>query len=246
MRDILLYYSNIFKGNTYNIHKALINNHDIDYLKIDQLKKQYNDLKINYVTMLDEEYPKILLHYKYPPYVLYYKGDLKLLKQTSLLLISENKTADSYLDLAKDKFDENISLIILDYVPHIKKISESFENPKLIFVKVTPLSFINDWDDKNLYISQYPITTHPKKEYFAEHIKVAAAISDALIIMGSEQKYKTINLANVFLDFDKQVYCFPSNNLDDANNYLLDNGASLVTNFSKIINIKNNPLSQVI
>ena len=71
-RNKLISYSFYYRGHYDKITRAIENNEDIMI-----------DRNINAITILDEIYPKSFLDLKSPPYVLYYKGNLDLLKDES-------------------------------------------------------------------------------------------------------------------------------------------------------------------
>ena len=51
----------------------------------------------NYVTIVDEDYPKRLNHVFRPPFVFYYKGDLSLLKEGNRnVVVLNGKNASNY------------------------------------------------------------------------------------------------------------------------------------------------------
>ena len=57
MREVLLYFSLLYKGDFNRIYKAVASKEKVDENKFKELKK---NLKSQYITIIDEDYPKKL------------------------------------------------------------------------------------------------------------------------------------------------------------------------------------------
>ena len=75
-RKKLISYAFCFRGEYDKIIKAINADLDVPEIIID-----------NAITIFDDVYPKELLNHKYPPFVLFYKGNLDLLKEKKILII---------------------------------------------------------------------------------------------------------------------------------------------------------------
>ena len=73
-RDELIFYAVKYRGD-YNKVLCAIHNQEKMIVK-------YN---VNAITILDEDYPECLKDLKYPPFVLFYKGNKNLLKENMVV-----------------------------------------------------------------------------------------------------------------------------------------------------------------
>ncbi len=85
MSDLVLYFSIKYEGNFNKIYKALLNKEKFDKEAIIKMKEQ---LDCQYITIFDVEYPDELKEINCPPFVLFYKGNINLLKEKKLCLVS--------------------------------------------------------------------------------------------------------------------------------------------------------------
>ncbi|MBQ4253356.1 MAG: DNA-processing protein DprA, partial [Erysipelotrichaceae bacterium] len=82
MRENLIRLAIKHEGDYFKIRKALEKKEDTD----DGIPLQQA------LTILDEEYPKELLELKYPPYVLFYEGDIRLLKEKMISIVGSRES----------------------------------------------------------------------------------------------------------------------------------------------------------
>ena len=75
-RDELIFYAVKYRGD-YNKVLCAIHNQEKMIVK-------YN---VNAITILDEDYPECLKDLKYPPFVLFYKGNKNLLKENMVAVV---------------------------------------------------------------------------------------------------------------------------------------------------------------
>ena len=68
---------------TLNNHKILLDFNCDNIAKEDVGEVELPPIKSKALTMLDEDYPEEFKHYPYPPIVLFYYGDISLLKDFS-------------------------------------------------------------------------------------------------------------------------------------------------------------------
>ena len=72
-RDLLISYAVYCKGEYRDMISAINENRSVPLVRID-----------NAVTIFDEAYPSRLFDLKYPPMVLFYKGDITLLNRKAI------------------------------------------------------------------------------------------------------------------------------------------------------------------
>ena len=76
MEDLLLYFAIKYNGNYTMIYNALMNNEKVYPWQVEECKENLNS---KYTTIVSKDYPKSLKKQYYPPFVLFYQGDLSLL-----------------------------------------------------------------------------------------------------------------------------------------------------------------------
>ncbi|MHA0273066.1 hypothetical protein ACXYFN_03485 [Mycoplasma sp. 48589B] len=244
MNDLLFYASNKCKGDSYLIFKEVKNWKEVSRKQLLQWKQLYEEFGANYYTILDENYPSDFNILRYPPYVIYYKGNEKLLKQKHrLYLINEinNPMTQEYIQSNLLTLIHGSVLVTNDYESE-KEIVFLFRNNggRIIHILKQGLDRI-DYRDVNLnnelFVSQYPLGTHPKRHYFKEANIIASILATQIIAFSLEPNSKAFNLINYFNDIGKEINCFPSTQANDGNDILIKSGANYITMISECIPI---------
>lgn len=240
MNDLIIYFSYLFKGNNFEIYKALKNKIKVTEEEINDVKKMLEKNNIKTLTVFDDDYPFGLKQLRYSPFVLYYKGNIDLLKENIVCATGEYKTQTSINDLKRITNDLTKHSILLtnNYKNMDEEIIKIYKkhNKGIIYLLANGITYKDFKIDekKDLIISQYPFDCHPKLYYFKERNVIASAISNCLIIFNSKKNSGLINLALCFANLGKEVYCYPGLDYDDGNTFLIKSGANLITHFQDI------------
>lgn len=94
MNEILLYFTTKYFGEWDKVYKALETKEEIVFEKMKQYAKEQ---KNNYVTILDDEYPRKLKEVDKPPFVIFFKGNKELMNEESYWPIQALRKYDSKL-----------------------------------------------------------------------------------------------------------------------------------------------------
>ncbi|MFA7699297.1 DNA-processing protein DprA [Mycoplasmopsis synoviae] len=244
MNNILLYLSNKHKGDNYLIYKGLKDKEKLRKSEIDEITNIYLKNDIKFISIFDLNYPSSLFMVHYPPFVLYYKGNINLLNDLTkkrLYLVDEMNSEYSKEILSKNikTLTENSILVTNSYASE-KHLIDEFKNANasIIYIAKEGLNS-SKFDDinleNNLIISQYPIDDHPRKINFRQSNVLSAAIANSLVIFSSYKDSKVNNLVSEFLNLGKDINCFPGS-LDekDGNNHLIQSGANLITQIQAV------------
>lgn len=106
MHDILVYFAYKYEGDFDKIYEAIKRKERID----DELYDKVCSLNLQAVTCLDEDYPEALKHIYQSPFVLFYRGDLSLLKNTvRLAVVGSREPSDYGLKATKVLLEELLS-----------------------------------------------------------------------------------------------------------------------------------------
>ncbi|WP_426461136.1 hypothetical protein [Mycoplasma hafezii] len=244
MQNILLYLSDIFKGDNAQIYYFLTKEKEIDKEEINKSINKYETNKIKYLTLLDSEYPKDLFQDTLPPFVIYYKGNLKLLESKKKVIICNeihNSKTKYFIDERLNLEQNDIVLVATDFKKTEQEIIDAQKtkgNHKIIWVHSQSLEqipeAINENNPNELHLSLFPLNSHPKRNYFKQSNSLASAIANYLLILSSVKNTKLAGLINSFLYYGKEIYCFPGLTIDDGNTNFLKEGANLATTLSEI------------
>lgn len=243
MNLILIYFSIKYKGYFYEIYNALKRREFVPIEELEEIEKQLNNKELNAITIIDEDYPEELKQINKPPFVLFYKGNKKLLLENKLLLTGDfsNEYIENFLNDSIDEIykkhilisnlskglDENIINYIIEKNKKIILISSNgLENP--YFAKdIENLPFIKD---NLLLLSEYPNNVNINKRRLIERNRISIGLSKALIIASSNKESRILSLVSFALDQGKEIFCYPGiQNKEDGNNILIQDGATMIT-----------------
>lgn len=243
MNLILIYFSIKYKGYFYEIYNALKRREFVPIEELEEIERQLNNKELNAITIIDEDYPEELKQINKPPFVLFYKGNKKLLLENKLLLTGDfsNEYIENFLNDSIDEIykkhilisnlskglDENIINYIIDQKKKIILISSNgLENP--YFAKdIENLPFIKD---NFLLLSEYPNNVNINKRRLIERNRISIGLSKALIIASSNKESRILSLVSFALDQGKEIFCYPGiQTKEDGNNILIQDGATMIT-----------------
>lgn len=208
----LLAYAVRYKGNYASIKKALIEN------------ETYEDIKYEgkYICIYDTEYPDEFLDLANPPYVIFYEGDITLLKTRKISVVgSRNMSA-----LGKEYCEALITYLAKSYtiVSGLAKGVDAYMHRlslvsrKTIGVIGSGLNIMYPKENCYLYeamrkthliISEYPNDTPPHAYHFPLRNRLIAALGKELIVVEAYVRSGTMLSVNEALNLNRDIYCFP-------------------------------------
>ncbi|WP_022935315.1 DNA-processing protein DprA [Mesomycoplasma moatsii] len=245
---ILIYFAIKYKGYFHEIYQAIKNKEYVSIEDLEKVKTKIDNQEIQAITIIDDDYPESLKLINNPPFVLFYKGNKKLLKEDILLLTGDflNEKISKFLYESMNEISKNHTLIsnfskgldeeIVDYfIEQNKKIilisANGLQDP--YFAK--KLDFLNI--NKNILIlSEYPEGVNLNKKRLIQRNRISMGLSKALIIASSNKQSKVLSLVSFALEQGKDVFCFPGLQDDnDGNNLLIQDGATMITSIKNRI-----------
>ena len=212
-QEVLAQYSWKYDGDWSSISKALAAAEEPGHAVISD----------RYITIFDEAYPDSLRQLRFPPWVLYYRGDLSLLKQPAITIVGSRKM-NSYGKTAAE-----ISATILAdrfvLVSGLAKGVDGIVHRTAMGKKGRTIGVIgcglnirypreNEYlykrmEKEQLIISEYPSTTGVKKHHFPWRNRILAALSQGVIVTQAAVKSGTMCTVNEALTLGREVWCFP-------------------------------------
>ena len=251
MNELVLYFSLKYDGDFQKIYNALMNKERVDEtLKVELLNK----VNCNYVTIFDDNYPDKLKEINCPPFVLYYIGNLNLVKN-EVSLVTGTYTPSNYGLQTTDKVVKDLTLrgniIINGMAEGIEKTAlDSCINHSgkcIVFLRngmdVSNPSFqsnlLNVIAQDKLILSEYPshipysIETR-SKTLFSN--RIMAGLSNHAIVPESNLENNTMTVISYELEQQKDIYAVPTEifNSQNGTNELIENGVIPYLNIKSI------------
>ena len=241
MREILLYFAIEYFGDWDKIYSALEQKIEPDYKLVKRYEKEYTN---KFITIIDKEYPESLKNVTRPPFVIFYEGDISLLKKTSSSLwvfgsyFLEDQTLFSCLEKKK-------------IIP-VSGISTSFEkdfitslNTQAIIVKDCGINTNLVFDKKikeialkhkGLVISEYPGVVFPSEKNWNEANKLKIGMSVGIFLLNCVKTKTMFNLIAQTIEEGKEIYCLKNkkNVINNQNNTLIEKGALAIDDFENL------------
>lgn len=184
------------------------------------------ELEINLVCKLDDNFPQKLLGLDDCPFFLFYKGDLSLANQKSVAIVG-TRLPSNYGRMVTEKFSKELArngaVIIsglaygIDSIAHRQALNE---NGKTIAVLGSGLNNIYPSDhmdlareiaQKGLLITEYSPSAKATRYSFPARNRVIAGLSDGVLITEAGIKSGTLYTRDYALDYGKEMFAVPGN-----------------------------------
>ena len=228
-REKLISYSFYYLGEYDKIIKAINEKQDLPIVNIP-----------NAITIFDSTYPKELFNLKYPPMVLYYKGNLNLLKDESIGIVGSRipceyalKATECLVKANKDKVIISGLAKGIDTCAHenaLKTIGILGCGIDYIYPRCN-YDLIKRLEKEGLILSEYPSLSKPLGYHFPFRNRLIACLSSKVYVMQSTEKSGTMTTINEALELGKEVKVLPYdifNPKGDNNNHLIYEGANII------------------
>lgn len=226
-RNTLISYAIKYKGEYEYIINAIKDNEQVD--------KYY---EVNAITILDKDYPKRFLDLKYPPIVLFYKGDISLLHKRCIGIVGSRIPCDYAIKATKLLSDSHKDKVIvsglakgIDYYAHDSAY-------KTIGILGCGIDYIYPYSNYPLYkkiekngliISEYPFMSKPLAYHFPFRNRLISALSERIYIMQSRSRSGTMTTVNEALELGREIRVLPYDIFNENgtnNNQLIYEGAT--------------------
>ena len=233
MREQILYYALKYQGDWKKIAKA-ISTHE-KWFSI-----SYQGL---YITIVDDDYPKHLKRLQYAPWILFYKGNLNLLKEEGIAVIGGREhtkygrdMCEMVVKVLKEKYVIVSGLAKgIDGIAHKEAL-----NHKTIAVLGCGIERCYPYEHKtfqgeiaknHLLLSEYPGDVQPYPSHFPWRNRILAGLSKGIVVIEAKVKSGTLKTITYGLELDLPIYCIPhcfDNYLGRGNNVLIGQGAIIL------------------
>lgn len=240
-------------------HLYFLNSNDLEKIKntiinldIDYEKEKLYSYEINFVTILDENYPKMLKNIYDAPAIIYYKGKSIEILENSIAIVGSRKPTEYGIWVTKKIIEDlkayDISIISgmamgIDYFAHKYSIENNLSTVgilasslEIIYPRSNKLLY--DEMKKELLISEFPLDTYPLKRNFVLRNRIISGLSLGTLIVEAQEKSGSLITARYALEQNREVYSIPGN-INNENsigtNDLIRLGAKLILSGKDII-----------
>jgi DNA processing protein len=250
MEEILLYFAFKYKGSFEKIYKAINDKEEFNQDELNDYKKR---LKCSYTTIISDDYPESLKRISCPPFVLFYYGDLSLLKQKTIGVIGMREASQYGKDATKYFVKElaDLDFVIvsglakgIDGMAHKQCLDSLGKTVAILGCGIDycypkeNIELYNEIKKNHLLISEYPFDIPPQKWYFRARNRLISGFSDSILVIEAKKKSGTMITVGYALEQGKEVMCIPSPYYGNQGcNLLIQQGAKLVKNIEDIVEL---------
>lgn len=231
------------------------------YLKTLDIKEtmvHYKDKKINWTTILSDDYPEQLKHIFIPPVVLFYQGDIHLLERQTLLAVVGSRDYTEYGTQVVNKILTDLILKSNHEIAIVSGLAKGIDTEahvttirqlgRTIGVIGTGLDVYYPSKNKqlqelmsnsHLVISEYPVGAKPLKYRFPERNRLIAGLSRGVLVIESKKSSGSLITAYNAIEEDRDVFVIPGSIFEshrEGNHKLIQLGAILVQSSEDILN----------
>ncbi|NOR15888.1 MAG: DNA-protecting protein DprA [Candidatus Aminicenantes bacterium] len=204
------------------------------------------------LTIADDAYPEYLREITDPPVVLYYAGDLNILRLPAVAIVGSRKPTP-YGRAVAERLAADLSgrgLVIVsgmargvDSISHWGALNEGKTAAVLgsgldvIYPKENRRLF-EKIQDSGLVVTEYGLKSRPLAHHFPLRNRIISGLVLAVIVVEAAEKSGSLITARLGLEFNREVMAVPGNitsSLSKGTNLLIKMGAKLVETWEDVI-----------
>ncbi|MEN3046264.1 MAG: DNA-processing protein DprA [Candidatus Hydrothermales bacterium] len=247
-----------------------LENIQVDKEKLEKARKiikECNNKGVNILTRFDKDYPNEFRNIFNSPLVVYYKGNLELLKNRKVGIIGTRKPTkygkDVAFEFSRALSKEKISIVSggargIDTVAHVAALEAEGSTICVlgsgldVFYPPENTKVFKEIEKRGILISEYPPETKPFSYNFPMRNRLIAALSEVIIIVEAGEKSGTFITVKWALEMGKDIFAVPGEIFSPKSkgpHFLIKQGAHLATDPSDILEhlgIKHKPSDEKI
>ena len=210
---------------------------------VKELREKYK--KFSSFSILDENYPERLKEIYNPPVLIFYQGNIELLKTPKLAFVGSRESTPNGVKAVQKLIKElNQSFTIvsglakgIDAASHISAIKNQTSTIAVIgtgldiFYPTENRKIQEYLSKKQLILSEYAPGEKPLKYHFPERNRIIAGLSRGVVVVEAKLRSGSLITCERALEEGRDVFAVPGNIADgfsDGCNYLIQQGAKLV------------------
>ena len=222
------------------------------YIRIDDKVLREEFKEFDSISIMDPEYPEELLWMHNPPVLLFYEGNIDLLKQPKIAVVGSRSCSRTGIQSVEKIINElNNELIVvsglakgIDAAAHYATIRNG---GKTIGVIGTGLDVFYPRSNKqlqkymsgsHLVLTEYGPGPGPQKHHFPERNRIIAGLSRAVIVAEARMRSGSLITCERAMEEGRDVFAIPGSILDgrsDGCHHLIQEGAKLVTSGKDVL-----------
>lgn len=232
MREAIHAYAVKYQGDWSSIAQAIIDNEPYHLLKSE----------FPYVTIVDENYPEALKQLRFPPWILYYEGDLSLLQKKTLGIVGSRKLCSYAETVIVRLVQANRDKVIVSGLAKgaDAKAHECALETGTVGILGCGLDICYPKENAKLFqrmknghlvVTEYPAGTKPLKHHFPWRNRIIAGLSHQVVAVQAQIKSGTATTVMQAIELSKPVYCvpYPLDCMDGQGcNHLISQGAQIL------------------
>ena len=221
--------------------------------KAENIIKKSKEYGIGILSLFDKEYPFNLKQIDNPPYILYYKGDLKKLRRNSISIVgTRNPTKESKkyaFDIASKLSALNITVVSgmakgIDKEAHLGAISSLVNTVAVlgngidIVYPSENVKVYNKLIESGIVISEFEVGRKPDRMNFPRRNRIISGLSYATIMVEASSKSGALITVDYALNQGREVYIAPyDEKLKEyfGNHKLYKEGAKIIYDITDIL-----------
>lgn len=223
--------------------------------ELEKYEESLHKRKMNYISLIDKEYPAKLKQIKNPPIILYSKGKVDLNSEHKFLAIVGTRRLTSYgksvTELFSGKLAEQGLVVVSGLAIGVDSVAHSAcldsegttiavlgNGVDICFPRENQKIYDRILEKGGMIISELPPGEPPSVGSFPSRNRIVAGISDGILVTEGAQDSGSLITANFGLDFKRKVFAVPgpiTSSLSAAPLKLIEKGAKLVVEPEDII-----------
>ena len=221
--------------------------------KANEIVNKSKDYGIGILSLFDEDYPFNLKQIDNPPYILYYKGDIKKLRRNAVAIVGTreptNESRKYSFELASKLSSLNITVVSgmakgVDREAHLGAISSLVNTAAVLgngIDTVYPsenLKIYNKLIEKGIIVSEFEIGRKPDRMNFPRRNRIISGLSYAVVMVEAASKSGALITVDYALNQGRDVYIAPydeKNNAYFGNHKLYKDGAKIAYSVQDIL-----------
>lgn len=228
--------------------------HELSEVVIREKLAQYNNLDIEIITMMDDTYPLLMKEIAQPPWVLYMRGDSKLLQSFCIGMVG-TRIPTAYGRRVGELLVQGLTARGITIVSGLARGIDSTcheatlqAHGQTIAVLGTGVDVIYPPENRLLYericehgliVSEYPLGTRPSPGTFPQRNRIIAGLSHGSIVVEADERSGSLITADFAMESNRDVFAVPgpiTSPKSKGTLSLLKQGAIMVTCADDIIN----------
>lgn len=221
--------------------------------KAENIIKKSEEHEIKILSLFDKEYPFNLKQIDNPPYILYYKGNLKKLRRNSISIVgTRNPTNESKkyaFDIASKLSALNITVVSgmakgIDKEAHLGAISSLVNTAAVlgngidIVYPSENVKVYNKLIENGIVVSEFEVGRKPDRMNFPRRNRIISGLSYVTIMVEASSKSGALITVDYALNQGREVYIAPyDEKLKEyfGNHKLYKEGAKIIYDITDIL-----------